>query len=265
MRVRPEGAPLISEVLYPREPYENEPRSKHEMAMQDIVHAQPATVAVSVGAYEIFTAAGCKADFVAGHSVGEISALFASGCLDRDVAFELVCRRAAAISAASNHKSRVVGLCADELDTFGLQTMESARRDFESVISATIGSFKYCTSTQVYSNFTGAAGYRSPDEAAELLGSQMTSRVRWADQVRAMYRDGARVFIEFGPGSSLAALTEDALAGLAVDACTISVHPSKNKSSDLQLREAAVQLAVIGVPLQDFDPWGVSNRFTLGR
>ena len=32
-------------------------------------------------------------------------------------------------------------------------------------------------------------------------------------------------------------------------------------SSDAQLREAAVQLGVLGVPLERFDPWGVPNPF----
>ena len=43
------------------------------------------------------------------------------------------------------------------------------------------------------------------------------------------------------------------------------MNPSKDKSADLQMREAAVQLAVFGVPLTNFDPWGIPNAFKLGR
>mgnify|MGYP004157980921 CR=1 FL=1 len=49
------------------------------------------------------------------------------------------------------------------------------------------------------------------------------------------------------------------------DLCVVSVNPSKDKSADLQMREAAVQLAVFGVPLTNFDPWGIPNAFKLGR
>ena len=79
-----------------------------------------------------------------------------------------------------------------------------------------------------------------------------------------MHRDGARVFVEFGPRSTLTKLVSHILPA-SNDLCIVAVNPSKDKSADLQLREAAAQLAVFGVPLADFDPWGVPNPFKLGR
>ena len=79
-----------------------------------------------------------------------------------------------------------------------------------------------------------------------------------------MHRDGARVFVEFGPRSTLTKLVGQILPA-ANDLCIVAVNPSKDKSADLQLREAAAQLAVFGVPLADFDPWAVPNPFKLGR
>jgi malonyl CoA-acyl carrier protein transacylase len=42
-----------------------------------------------------------KADFAAGHSLGEIAALHAAGALDRESAFNLVCHRAMAMANAA--------------------------------------------------------------------------------------------------------------------------------------------------------------------
>ena len=44
-----------------------------------------------------------------------------------------------------------------------------------------------------------------------------------------------------------------------------AVNSSKDKSSDVQLREAAIQLAVFGVPLSDFDPWSLTDPHLVGR
>ena len=98
---RPKGTPLVSEVLYPRAAYESEADPKHDERLQNTLHAQPATVAVSVGAFDIMKSAGLQADFAAGHSLGEIAALHAAGALDRESAFNLVCHRAIAMANAA--------------------------------------------------------------------------------------------------------------------------------------------------------------------
>ena len=98
---RPKGTPLVSEVLYPRAAYESESDPKYDERLQNTLHAQPATVAVSVGAFDIMKSAGLHADFAAGHSLGEIAALHAAGALDRDSAFNLVCHRATAMANAA--------------------------------------------------------------------------------------------------------------------------------------------------------------------
>ena len=57
---RPKGTPLVSEVLYPRAAYESEADPKHDERLQNTLHAQPATVAVSVGAFDIMKSAGLQ-------------------------------------------------------------------------------------------------------------------------------------------------------------------------------------------------------------
>ena len=46
------------------------------------------------------------------------------------------------------------------------------------------------------------------------------------------------------------------------DVVTIAINPGKpGDNSDLLMREAAAQMAVAGVTLDQFDPWGATNPF----
>ena len=112
----------------------------------------------------------------------------------------------------------------------------------------------------------GATG----ESLADAMQGHITSPVDFVEQVRAMYgRGGVRVFVEFGPRNTLGKLVQRTLdhdtkmgvAGAAQqkesDYVVVSVNPEGPKaSSDLQLRDAAVRLAVCGVALSKFDPWG---------
>ncbi len=56
-------------------------------------NTQPALVAVSIAAYRVLASRGVSPDFVAGHSLGEYSALVAAGALDLADALRLVRKR----------------------------------------------------------------------------------------------------------------------------------------------------------------------------
>ncbi|KZM71905.1 type I polyketide synthase [Nocardia terpenica] len=63
----------------------------------------------------------------------------------------------------------------------------------------------------VWSNRT-AAGYPThPEQVRSELSAQIDAPVRFGDQVEAMYAEGARVFVEVGPGSVLTGLVSDIL------------------------------------------------------
>jgi [acyl-carrier-protein] S-malonyltransferase len=61
--------------------------------LQLTVNAQPAILAMSVAAAEVLREKGIRADFVAGHSLGEYSALVAAGSLSIEEAVRLVRKR----------------------------------------------------------------------------------------------------------------------------------------------------------------------------
>jgi [acyl-carrier-protein] S-malonyltransferase len=61
--------------------------------LQLTANAQPAILAMSVAAAEVLREKGIRADFVAGHSLGEYSALVAAGSLSLETAVRLVRKR----------------------------------------------------------------------------------------------------------------------------------------------------------------------------
>src|SRR5947209_5987531 len=63
-------------------------------------NTQPALLTVSVAAWKVLTDAGYKPDYVAGHSLGEYSALVAAGSLDFGDAVRLVRKRGQYMQAA---------------------------------------------------------------------------------------------------------------------------------------------------------------------
>lgn len=64
-----------------------------ESELQLTANTQPAILVVSIAAYRALNSLGLKPDYVAGHSLGEYSALVAAGALELTTAVELVRKR----------------------------------------------------------------------------------------------------------------------------------------------------------------------------
>jgi acyl transferase domain-containing protein/NAD(P)H-dependent flavin oxidoreductase YrpB (nitropropane dioxygenase family)/acyl carrier protein len=97
----------------------------------------------------------------------------------------------------------------------------------------------------VFSN-TSAAPHPADGEAiAAQLAEHLVSPVRFADELRAMYEAGARVFVEVGPGSVLTGLAGQTLSGLPHLAVASDV---KGRPGLVQLAHLLGQLLAAGVP-----------------
>jgi [acyl-carrier-protein] S-malonyltransferase len=72
-----------------------------EEKLRQTKFTQPALFIVSMAAHEVLKGAGLKADFCAGHSLGEYSALCAAGAFSFETGLQLVKARGEAIQAAS--------------------------------------------------------------------------------------------------------------------------------------------------------------------
>ncbi len=107
----------------------------------------------------------------------------------------------------------------------------------------------------VYSNLDAAPHPADPSAIASRLGDHLASPVRFGEMIDAMHRDGARVFVEVGPGAILSPMVESVLHDrphLAIS-CDATFSPGL---STLLLRLA--RLLVAGLPLR-------IDRLTEGR
>jgi [acyl-carrier-protein] S-malonyltransferase len=199
-----------------------------------------------------------KPDMVAGHSLGEFSALVANRCLTFEDGLKLVSKRAEAMQKAceanpstmaaiiglddakveevlagidevvvpANYNSpgqlvisgsmKGVEIACEKLKAAGARRalplkvggafhsplMEPAKVELAEAINATTFSQPICP---VYQN-VNAKRVTDPAEIKLNLIAQLTSPVRWTQMAKNMIADGARSFVELGPGSVLQGL-----------------------------------------------------------
>ena len=110
-------------------------------------------------------------------------------------AIELACEKLKEIGARRALVLTVGG-------AFHSPLMEEAKRELENAINETIFSDPICP---IYQNVSGLP-YSSEIEIKENLISQLTSPVKWTHSVNQMVDDGAKEFIEVGPGRVLQGL-----------------------------------------------------------
>ena len=107
----------------------------------------------------------------------------------------------------------------------------------------------------VYSN-SSAKAYPSTAKAIQKqLETHILNSVRFREEIENIHKDGGRIFIEFGPKNVLTKLVENILSGNEFTAIALNENPKKD--SDRLFREAMVKLCVLGLPLQNFDPYAI--------
>jgi [acyl-carrier-protein] S-malonyltransferase len=210
-----------------------------------------------------------KPDMVAGHSLGEFSALVSNGCLSFEDGLKLVYKRAMAMQKACEANpstmAAILGLddqvveeiCAgiDEVvvpanyncpgqlvisgtmkgidiaceklkaagakralplqvgGAFHSPLMEPAREELAEAIGATAFNKPVCP---VYQNVS-ALPSTDVNAIKNNLIAQLTAPVRWTQSVKKMTEDGARTYIECGPGKVLQGLVKKISPDAAVD------------------------------------------------
>lgn len=194
-------------------------------------------------------------DMVAGHSLGEFSALVAAGAMNfedglklvsaranamqkacklepstmaavlgiEDEVVEKICRDVKGIVVPANYNTSGQLVISGSVDAvseacellkaagakraiilavggaFHSPLMEPARQELAAAIEAAVFNKPICP---VYQN-VDAKPHTDPKEIKANLISQLTAPVRWRQIVENMWADGAREFVELGPGSVL--------------------------------------------------------------
>lgn len=93
-----DGLEPLSSRIYPRPVFDDSEREVLSEALTRTEHAQPAIGSISLGLYKLLQQAGFQPDFTAGHSFGELTALWAAGVLDDADYFTLAKARGKAMS-----------------------------------------------------------------------------------------------------------------------------------------------------------------------
>ncbi len=102
--------------------------------------------------------------------------------------------------------------------------------------------------SRTYANTTAAVYPSSADAVRENLAEHVVQPVRFRDQIEVMYADGARIFVEVGPGRALTGLVGQILEGRPHRALSLE-DPRGGGALDGLVRLLA-QLAVAGVPIE---------------
>ncbi|HEU4361002.1 MAG TPA: SDR family NAD(P)-dependent oxidoreductase [Mycobacterium sp.] len=104
----------------------------------------------------------------------------------------------------------------------------------------------------VYANATAQPYPGDAEELRTTLANQIAQPVRFAEQVQAMWRAGARTFVEVGPGGVLTNLVGKCLAGAEHTAVSLD---AKGRNGIRSLWLGLAQLAAAGVPMNFESLW----------
>src|SRR5216683_1455670 len=166
-------------------------------------NTQPAILTCSVAVYRVLEEKGLTPDFVAGHSLGEYSALVAAGAVKRavELASQAGAKRAVILAvSAPFHSALMMPM---------QQRLEKDLRDTE------FSNLQLPLVTNVDADTT-----TSGNEAREALIRQVSMPVRWEESVRLLIDEGVNTFVEVGPGRVLTGLLrqiERSVAALNVE------------------------------------------------
>ncbi|MBN1248543.1 MAG: acyltransferase domain-containing protein [Anaerolineae bacterium] len=308
-RFEAEGQAKLSTVVFAPPAFDAETVAQQNEALQATDYAQAGIGVFSAGLFRLLHQAGFRPNFTAGHSFGELSALWAGGVLRDDDFMRLVKARGKAMRPPANPDFDAGGMAAvqgalsdveREVAAFGRVVIANQNSNSQVVLAGptadiqaahdvlTAKGFKVTilpvsaafhtplvehaskpfaeavaptlfqtSDVVVYSNTTGEPYPKDPEEAKALLANHILNPVLFKRQIENVYAAGGRIFVECGPRRIATGLVEDILDGKPYIA--IALNPSRSKSSDRQFREAVVQLRVVGLELDDVDPYDLHS------
>jgi acyl transferase domain-containing protein/acyl carrier protein len=135
--LRKDNLQPLSEIVFPHPVFEETEKNAQVAALQKTQYAQPAIGMLSAGMYKILQQSGFKADFVAGHSFGELTALWAAGVLSDTDYCLLVKARGQAMAAPQDPNYDTGAMLAVKED---LSKVEAVLRNYPQVAIANFNS-----------------------------------------------------------------------------------------------------------------------------
>lgn len=181
------------------------------MAMQKACEKAPSTMAAIIGLSDEVVEDICKEVSSEGNVVVPANfncpgQLVISGNIE---AVNAACEKLKAAGAKRALVLKVGG-------AFHSPLMEPARAELAAAIEKTEFAKPVCP---VYQNYDAKA-HEEPEEIKQNLIAQLTSPVRWTEEVNNMVADGATEFVECGPGKALQGM----IGRICKDNESVSVH-----------------------------------------
>jgi acyl transferase domain-containing protein/NADP-dependent 3-hydroxy acid dehydrogenase YdfG/acyl carrier protein len=286
----------LAQVVFPPPMFDPELRQRQESTLRRTEYAQPAIGALSVGQFRYLTELGLSCSAYAGHSFGELTALWAAGSVSDSDYFHLAVARGQAMAPVTdgdagamaavqatreqvakilsefpdvvicNHNApdqvvvgggtenvkRVVQACSQQEIRARLLPVSAAFHTRH--VAHAVDAFRSEVEgvrigpplAPVHANSPGASYGADADANAHTLVQQLLEPVEFVAALRKMRAAGVTVFVEFGPKQVLTQFVRqtfgDEVQAIATDAGPLG-------DSEAALKRAAVQLAVLGVPL----------------
>ncbi|PHM72636.1 type I polyketide synthase [Xenorhabdus sp. KJ12.1] len=296
----------LSPIIYPVPAFSDEEYAGQQQRLTDTANAQPALGAVSAGYFNILGNMGFRPDFVAGHSYGEVTALWAAGVLSdkdfhrvslargraaasahqlcgtgsdagamlaaslpHDRRGEILHRYTGVIIANDNSEQQVVfggdtaqiNQLHNELKKQGIHCrilpvsaafhtrfIQPAYQPYREYLADINFQSPEC---RLFSSATAEPYSRSPQLIKELLAEQLIKPVQFRQTIEAIYQQGGRLFVEFGPKGVLGKLVSDILKNR--EHTVISTNPTDKGEERLQLARVQARLLAEGVKLRDIN------------
>lgn len=132
-----DGLQPVSNIVFPPPVFEKNQKDYQNYQLQQTEYAQPAIAGLSAGLYNILCQAGFKPDFVAGHSFGELTALWAAKVISNQDYFYLVKTRGKAMSAPNIPGFDSGAMLAVNID---INQLEKILGDFPQILIANLNS-----------------------------------------------------------------------------------------------------------------------------
>ncbi len=304
---------LLTEVVFPIPIFSEEEKKAQGKQLTATENAQPAIGTFSMGLFKLLTNAGFKADYFAGHSFGELTALWAGGVLEDDAFLRLIIARGRAMGTCpseekdsgtmiavkgdvkaigellknipgvkvANYNSPeqvvVAGSTTDieiakkvleeaNLSVYQLNVsaafhtdlVSHAREPFAEAIKKEV--FKK-PAGKVFSNSTAKSYPDDPELIMTTLSDHILNPVKFQEEIENIYTEGGRVFVEIGPKNILSNLVKEILEGKPYE--LITINPNQRGDSDMQYRQAILQMKVLGFGLGEVDPYRSYNDHTI--
>ena len=129
----------LSDIVFPIGVFDDQKREEQESRLQLTENAQPAIGAISAGFFRLLTDKGLSVDFAAGHSFGELTALWSAGVIDEADYYKLSYARGQAMAAPNDPNFDAGSMLA----VMGkIEKLEADIEDFPEVVMANLNSRK---------------------------------------------------------------------------------------------------------------------------